>query len=58
MTTHTAPVAPPLPLARNRSFRLLWFGESVSVLGNATTSTLLPSWRSWVSMPDPGGWAS
>ena len=42
MTTHTAPVAPPLPLARNRSFRLLWFGESISVLGNATTSTLLP----------------
>lgn len=42
MTTHTAPVAPPVPLARNRGFSLLWFGESVSVLGNATTSTLLP----------------
>jgi predicted MFS family arabinose efflux permease len=42
MTTHATPVAPPPPLARNRSFRLLWFGESVSVLGNATTSTLLP----------------
>lgn len=42
MTTHAAPVAPPPPLARNRSFRLLWFGETVSVLGNATTSTLLP----------------
>lgn len=42
MTTQTSPVAPPVPLARNRSFRLLWFGESVSVLGNATTSTLLP----------------
>jgi predicted MFS family arabinose efflux permease len=42
MTAHAAPVAPPLPLARNRSFRLLWFGETVSVLGTATTSTLLP----------------
>jgi MFS family permease len=42
MTTHTAPVAPPPPLARNRNFSLLWFGEGVSVLGNATTSVLLP----------------
>lgn len=42
MTAHTTPVAQPLPLARNRSFRLLWFGEGVSVLGNATTSVLLP----------------
>ena len=42
MTTHTAPVAPPPPLARNRNFALLWFGEGVSVLGNATTSVLLP----------------
>ena len=41
MTTHTTPVAPP-PLARNRNFSLLWFGEGVSVLGNATTSVLLP----------------
>lgn len=42
MTTYPAPVAPPPPLARNRNFGLLWFGEGVSVLGNATTSTLLP----------------
>jgi MFS family permease len=42
MTAHTAPVAPPPPLARNRNFGLLWFGEGVSVLGNATTSVLLP----------------
>jgi MFS family permease len=31
-----------LALSRNRSFNLLWFGEGVSVLGNATTSVLLP----------------
>jgi predicted MFS family arabinose efflux permease len=42
MTTPTTPVAPPPPLARNRNFSLLWFGEGVSVLGNATTSVLLP----------------
>ena len=42
MTTHALPVVPAVPLAHNRSFRLLWFGESVSVLGSATTSTLLP----------------
>ena len=42
MTTHTTPVAPPPSLARNRNFSLLWFGEGVSVLGNATTSVLLP----------------
>lgn len=42
MTTPTAPVAAPVPLARNRDFRLLWLGEGVSVLGNATTSVLLP----------------
>lgn len=42
MTAHTTPVAQPVPLARNRNFRLLWFGEGVSVLGNATTSVLLP----------------
>jgi MFS family permease len=42
MTNHSPPVAPPPPLARNRGFGLLWFGEGVSVLGNATTSVLLP----------------
>ena len=42
MTSRTAPVAPPTPLARNRDFRLLWLGEGVSVLGNSTTSVLLP----------------
>lgn len=31
-----------LPLGRNTGFRLLWVGEGVSVLGNATTSVLLP----------------
>ena len=41
MTHPTAPVAA-LPLRRNRNFSLLWFGEGVSVLGNATTSVLLP----------------
>jgi len=30
------------PLSRNRGFHLLWLGEGVSVLGNATTSVLLP----------------
>jgi len=42
MTALTAPVAPPTPLGRNRNFGLLWLGEGVSVLGNATTSVLLP----------------
>lgn len=42
MTVLTAPVAPPTPLGRNRNFALLWLGEGVSVLGNATTSVLLP----------------
>lgn len=33
----------PVPaLIRNRGFRSLWLGEGVSVLGNATTSVLLP----------------
>jgi predicted MFS family arabinose efflux permease len=42
MTT-LATAAPPIPpLSRNRGFNLLWFGEGVSVLGNATTSVLLP----------------
>ena len=31
-----------LPLSRNRAFGLLWFGEGVSVLGNATSFVLLP----------------
>ena len=30
------------PLHRNRDFNLLWLGEGVSVLGNATTVVLLP----------------
>ena len=42
MTARPAPVAPAPPLTRNRDFGLLWFGEGVSVLGNATTSVLLP----------------
>jgi len=31
-----------VPLRRSAGFRRLWFGEGVSVLGNATTSVLLP----------------
>lgn len=42
MTTSTAPVAATPPLGRNRDFGLLWLGEGVSVLGNATTGVLLP----------------
>jgi predicted MFS family arabinose efflux permease len=30
------------PLSSNRAFRLLWLGEGVSVLGNATSFVLLP----------------
>jgi predicted MFS family arabinose efflux permease len=30
------------PLSRNRGFQLLWLGEGVSVLGNATSFVLLP----------------
>ncbi|MFI6424479.1 MFS transporter [Promicromonospora sp. NPDC050880] len=41
MTT-IAPSRAVLPLARNRAFGLLWLGEGVSVVGNATTSALLP----------------
>lgn len=39
LATSRAPVA---PLSRNHAFNLLWFGEGVSVLGNATTTVLLP----------------
>jgi MFS family permease len=42
MTSVTAPVAPPTPLARNRNFGLLWFGEGVSVLGSMTTTVVFP----------------
>jgi MFS family permease len=42
MTSPTAPVAATVPLSRNRNFGLLWLGEGVSVLGNSTTSILLP----------------
>ncbi|GAA2240052.1 MFS transporter [Promicromonospora sukumoe] len=42
MTTSTAPSEVVVPLARNRAFGLLWLGEGVSVVGNATTSALLP----------------
>ncbi|MFI8522807.1 MFS transporter [Promicromonospora sukumoe] len=42
MTTSTAPSEAVVPLARNRAFGLLWLGEGVSVVGNATTSALLP----------------
>jgi predicted MFS family arabinose efflux permease len=42
MTRTPAPVAADQPLHRNRDFSLLWLGEGVSVLGNATTTVLLP----------------
>ncbi len=38
----TRVVGGPLPLARNASFRLLWFGEGVSVLGAMTTTVVVP----------------
>lgn len=37
----TAP-AETVRLGRNRNFNLLWLGEGVSLLGNATTTVLLP----------------
>jgi predicted MFS family arabinose efflux permease len=46
MTTSTTRSRSTVPdarsLAHNRAFGLLWLGEGVSVVGNATTSTLLP----------------
>lgn len=40
MTTLVAPPAP--SLAANGGFKLLWFGEGVSLLGHATSTVLLP----------------
>ena len=42
MTTTPTPVAEAAPLRQNRDFSLLWLGEGVSLLGNATTAVLLP----------------
>lgn len=42
MTTTQTPVAEAAPLRQNRDFSLLWLGEGVSLLGNATTAVLLP----------------
>lgn len=42
MTTGLTRVAAAPLLRLNRNFNLLWLGEGVSVLGNATTSILLP----------------
>ena len=42
MNIASAPVAAAPPLRLNRNFNLLWAGEGVSVLGNATTSILVP----------------
>jgi predicted MFS family arabinose efflux permease len=41
---HSRPGAdlPDASLWRNRGFRLFWLGETTSVLGNATTSVLMP----------------
>ncbi|HET7821279.1 MAG TPA: MFS transporter, partial [Ornithinibacter sp.] len=38
--TQAPPVAP--PIAGNRNFRLLWFGEGISVLGSMTTAVVVP----------------
>ncbi|MFD7310708.1 MFS transporter [Promicromonospora sp. NPDC059942] len=40
--TSVVPAVESAPLSRNRAFGLLWLGEGVSVVGNATTSALLP----------------
>lgn len=42
MKTQSVTVAAAPLLRLNRNFNLLWLGEGVSVLGNATTSILLP----------------
>ncbi len=42
MTPTPTPVAEAPPLRQNRNFNLLWLGEGVSLLGNATTAVLLP----------------
>ncbi len=42
MTTLTSSPATVGSLSSNRAFRLLWLGEGVSVLGNATSFVLLP----------------
>jgi MFS family permease len=42
MTANPTPVAEAAPLRQNRNFSLLWLGEGVSLLGNATTAVLLP----------------
>ncbi len=42
MTSTFAPVGTAPSGSPNRNFNLLWLGEGVSVLGNATTSVLLP----------------
>ena len=42
MTTLTSSPATAGSLSSNRAFRLLWLGEGVSVLGNATSFVLLP----------------
>jgi Major Facilitator Superfamily len=42
MTTDTAPVASAPPLAGNRNFTLLWFGQGISVLGSMTTTVVFP----------------
>ncbi len=42
MTPTPTPVAEATSLRQNRNFNLLWLGEGVSLLGNATTAVLLP----------------
>ncbi|KRC65766.1 hypothetical protein ASE12_13960 [Aeromicrobium sp. Root236] len=42
MTPAPTPVTTATPLRQNRNFSLLWLGEGVSLLGNATTAVLLP----------------
>ncbi|RNI24730.1 MFS transporter [Flexivirga caeni] len=62
MTFAPAAVAP--PLGSNREFRLLWFGEAVSVLGSMTTTVVLPvlavtalhASAQWMGLLTAGAW--
>jgi len=42
MTNNIPKAAPPVGLQQFRGFRLLWAGETISLLGNSTSALLLP----------------
>lgn len=42
MTHNNPKTAPPVALQQFRGFRLLWTGETISLLGNSTSALLLP----------------